>query len=312
MKIENPFHEGELQVQERAGVRAHSRRAAVVISDSIVKGALAFIGQQSMVVLGSLDEEQNTWSSIVTGVKGFIQATTDQLITVDLENTTINERDPFWKNIEVHPKVGMLIIELATRRRLRVNATLIVRTETRLELKVLEAYPNCPKYIQRRNLQATKTRKNSTTCVTTRGILLGDRQAQIIQKSDTLFVATAHPERGLDASHRGGKSGFVRVLNNKTLLVPDYQGNNLFNSLGNMAVNPRTGLAFLDFESGTTLQLTGRSEILWDYDEPDIDSNKETGGTRRFWKYTISSWLQLETSSGLEWQFVDYSPYNPT
>lgn len=312
MKIENPFHEGELRVQEKAGVSVNSRRAASVISDTIVKGALAFIGQQNMVVLGSVDDEQNTWSSIVTGQEGFIQATSDQLIHVDLAHATINEKDPFWKNIKNHPKIGMLLIELATRRRLRVNGLVIRRSDTTLKLKVLEAYPNCPRYIQRRNLEHTKIRETPVVYTSSQGTLLGDSQKKIIQTSDTLFIATAHPERGLDASHRGGMPGFVRVLDNKTLLVPDYQGNNLFNSLGNMVINPGTGIIFLDFESGTTLQLTGRSEVLWDYDDPDVDSHKETGGTKRFWEYKISSWLQIEKSSSLEWKFVDYSPYNPT
>ncbi len=64
MKIENPYHEGELKVQERLGVLSEGENNAKVIHDSIVKGALRYIGQQPMAVLGSLDHEQNVWASV--------------------------------------------------------------------------------------------------------------------------------------------------------------------------------------------------------------------------------------------------------
>ena len=82
-----------------------------------------------------------------------------------------------------------------------------------------------------------------------------------IRAADTFFLGTTHPTRGADASHRGGHSGFVRVEDDQTLWWPDYQGNNMFNSLGNLAVDTIAALLFIDFTTGRTLHLTGRAVL---------------------------------------------------
>ena len=260
-----------------------------------------------MAILGSIDQDENVWASILVGQTGFMQAATEQLVTFDLSKTTGNERDPFWKNIEVHPRVGMLVIELATRRRLRVNGNIRRSGEQQLALEVLESYPNCPKYIQRRAATKIQAGNRVATSQVLAGDALGAAQQAIINQADTLFVASAHPERGVDASHRGGKPGFVRIMDDRTLRIPDYTGNCLFNTLGNFVVNPHAGLVFVDFKTATTLQLTGQAEILWDAGDPE----NETGGTQRFWQLQIDRWLQFEKAHELEWSFQDYSPYNP-
>jgi predicted pyridoxine 5'-phosphate oxidase superfamily flavin-nucleotide-binding protein len=307
MKIQEPFHEGELEVQQRLGLHTEARQNSGVITDSIVTGAFRFIEQQRMVVLGSIDQDENVWASVLVGQDGFMQAATEQLVTFDLSRTVGNEHDPFWKNIEDHPRVGMLIIELATRRRLRVNGRIRRSGEQQLELEVLESYPNCPKYIQRREVTKTPAESRVAMSQVYEGDALGAPQQAIVDKADTFFVASAHPERGVDASHRGGKPGFVRLMDNRTLRIPDYAGNCLFNTLGNFVSNPRAGLVFVDFETGTTLQLTGRAEILWEAGDPD----EETGGTERFWQLHIDHWLHIENAHELQWSFQDYSPYNP-
>ena len=70
MRIENPYHEGELSVQERLGLLAEGERNARAISDTIVKGAFKFIGQQPMLVLASIDPEGNLWASVLAGKPG--------------------------------------------------------------------------------------------------------------------------------------------------------------------------------------------------------------------------------------------------
>ncbi|MCH8978716.1 MAG: pyridoxamine 5'-phosphate oxidase family protein, partial [Armatimonadetes bacterium] len=71
---------------------------------------------------------------------------------------------------------------------------------------------------------------------------------------------------GMDASHRGGDRGFVRVDSETRLMFPDYAGNNHFNTIGNLILDPRAGLLFMDFATGSLLQLTGRATIDWDSD----------------------------------------------
>ena len=306
MKIENPYHEGELQVQERVGVLDEGAQNSRVIQDSIIKGALRFLGQLPMAVFGSLDQEENVWASVFIGKPGFMQAENEQMVSFDLTNMVHNPYDPFWGNIDGNPKVGMLAIELASRRRLRVNGTITRTSDEVLKLQVEESYPNCPKYIQRRHITSPLNRFDWPPLTLVGGEILGPAQRAIITKSDTFFVASVHPERGVDASHRGGTSGFVTLVNDRTLRIPDYPGNSMFNTLGNFTANPRAGLIFLDFDSGRTLQLTGRTEILFDVE----GSTEETGGTKRFWRFHIERWLEISHAPQLAWEFVDSSPHN--
>jgi hypothetical protein len=80
--------------------------------------------------------------------------------------------------------------------------------------------------------------------------------------ADTFFVASAHPEQGVDASHRGGLPGFVQVLDQHRLRIPNFLGNSMFNTLGNFVSYLDAGLVFLDFDRSQVLQLSGRPEIL--------------------------------------------------
>ena len=307
MRIDNPFHEGELQAQERANELDEGARNGRVVADSIMKGALKFVAQQPMVVLGSVDDERNVWASVLFGPPGFVTAPDERKVEFDLSPAGINENDPFWRNIQGNPRIGALFLELATRRRLRINGTVTRPTLDRLILDVAECYPNCPKYIQRRNVQFEALQRSERASSAKEGQSLGREQAALIQASDTFFVASAHPERGVDASHRGGPPGFVEVVDERTLRIPDYAGNSMFNTLGNFTVDPRAGLVFLDFERSRTLQLTGRAEILWDLE----DTAGLTGGTQRFWDFRIDRWRESETHAGLRWEFLDYSPHNP-
>ena len=308
MKIENPYHEGELEVQERVGVLDEGAQNSRVIQDSIIKGALQFINQLPMAVFGSLDREQNVWASVFMGQPGFMQAEDERTIIFDLTNIIHNSDDPFWVNIQENQKVGMLAIELASRRRLRINGTISRISDDYLRLHVEESYPNCPKYIQRRYLTTALQEFDATSPASERGEVLGDSQHSIITKADTFFVSSVHPERGVDASHRGGNPGFVTILNDRTLRIPDYPGNSMFNTLGNFALNPHAGLIFLDFESHHTLQLTGHVEILYDVD----GSAEETGGTKRYWQLHIDRWLETGNVNQLAWEILDFSPYNPS
>ena len=308
MPVPNPYHEGELRIQQLDGVLQQAQGSGRVISDTIIRGALKFIAQQPMAVLGSVDDDQNVWASILFGRPGFMTSPDEKTVEFDLSQAGINPHDPFWTNIEQNPRVGMLLIELATRRRLRINgeASRPSADRLRLHLAVAESYPNCPKYIQRR--QTTIESLDGPNANSRRdGHALGDDQQTLIAAADTFFVASAHPQRGVDASHRGGPPGFVDVLDEGTLRIPDYVGNSMFNTLGNFAVNPHAGLVFLDFDRGRTLQLIGRTEILWDQD----DAESKTGGTRRFWLLQVERWREMGLPATVRWEFLDYSPFNP-
>lgn len=301
------YHEGELLVQQRTGEELQAKQNGGVISDRIMPGAIPFIAQQPMVVLGSADTDQNVWASVLFGRPGFVSAADDRTVDFDLSQAGYDEHDPLWANIAGDPRVGMLAIELATRRRLRVNGNLRRVDDEKLRLDVIEAYPNCPQYIQRRHI-AQLSGESGDGIEPRSGAILRPPQRASIGAADTFFVASAHPERGVDVSHRGGNPGFIEVLDERTLRIPDYAGNSMFNTLGNFVANPRAGLLFIDFDANRTLQLVGTPEIRWELDQP----NDRTGGTRRYWDFTVERWLERPLAHHIEWELLDYSPFNPS
>ena len=307
MLIENPYHEGELFVQRLVGETIQAQQNGRVISDTILKGALRFIEQQPMVVLGSIDGQQNIWASIIFGLPGFMKPLDPHTIHIDLTKVILHLDDPFWKNIQQTSAIGMLVIELGSRRRLRISGTIAQTALQHYHVNVLASYPNCPKYIQRRHLISSLQPCSTQVVSPHSGRSLTPAQQSWIALADTLFVASAHPNSGVDASHRGGNPGFVQVLNEQTLRIPDYAGNSMFNTLGNLAVNSRAGLVFLDFEQSRTLQLIGKAEIQWNLDS----FSHPTGGTSRYWDFHIEQWIDMEIPRLLHWEFFDYSPHNP-
>ncbi len=308
MRLERPYHDGELEVQRRLGEVAEGERNGRVVADTILKGALKFIGQQQMAVLSSESADGTIWASVLFGEQGFAVAADDQTVVFDLARAGIDEADPFWENIATSDRMGALFIELSTRRRLRINGRVERTSDDRLVLKVSESYPNCPKYIQRREIRFEKGQPVATVdAVRTRGERLDAELADWIAGADTFFVGSGHVDRGLDASHRGGPPGFVEVVDDRTLRVPDYVGNSMYNTLGNLMTNPRASLVFVDFERGRVLQLVGEAEVIWDGDDP---ANR-TGGTKRFWKFHVSRWRASALPGAVQTEFMDHSPFNP-
>jgi uncharacterized protein len=308
MRRRDSFHEGELFAQQQVGEEIMARQNAQIITETIAKSALKFIEQQRLVVLSSIDPQQHVWASLLLGSPGFIDSIDPQTIEFDLTKVSLNPDDPLWTNIQIESQIGILAIELASRRRLRINGKVAQITSDRLQLNVLESYPNCPKYIQRRHLvgnpDAAVPKQSSEPQF---GQLLTSEHQHWIRSADTLFVASVHPQRGADASHRGGNPGFVQILDDRSLRIPDYSGNSMFNTLGNLVVNPHAGLVFLDFARSRTLQLTGKVIIQWHLD----DANDATGGTCRYWDLTIDRWIETDLPRSLNWEFLDFSPHNP-
>lgn len=304
------FHEGERTVQVRAGEDAVADRNGTMMADSIIAGARGFIEKQFMVVLSSVDVDDYAWASVLYGKPGFLRTENGSSVQIQVAAEERDQADPFWSNIEVGTQIGMLFIELGTRRRYRVNGRVSRLDGQGLEVDVGEAYPNCPKYIQRRQLSLQDFAQEpdaSTSAMITGGRQLNEAAYTLIRNADTLFVASSHAERGSDASHRGGNPGFIQILEDGTIRVPDYHGNSMFNTLGNMESNPKTGLLIQDFAGNRQLQLVGNAVIRWDVDDQD----GATGGTRRYWDFTIERWMLRSVKQGLHWEYVDASPFNP-
>jgi predicted pyridoxine 5'-phosphate oxidase superfamily flavin-nucleotide-binding protein len=201
----------------------------------------------------------------------------------------------------------LLLIELSTRRRLRINGHADADGPDRFLLLVDHAYANCPKYIQRRAKVGDGAVAARDVAGPRRGTALSAQQAALAAAADTIFVASLHPGAGADASHRGGRPGFITVLGPSTLRIPDYAGNSMFNTLGNFAVHPAAGLLIPDFAADRTLQLSGEAEVRWDLGDPA----GATGGTGRFWDFHVTRTLELPLPVALRWDLLEPSPFNP-
>jgi predicted pyridoxine 5'-phosphate oxidase superfamily flavin-nucleotide-binding protein len=300
------FHAGERAVQSRAGEAMIADRNFTVMSDTVLPGARTFIEKQSMVAVACVDADGKSWASLVFGKPGFLSTPNGTSIRIALTSNQREPSDPVWEHMQIGSRLGLLFIELGTRRRYRVNGTVASIDEAAVEVAIAEAYPNCPKYIQRRHLRsqhelATRPAQNAGQALTA---ALGD----VIRQADTLFVASNHVEGHLDASHRGGAPGFIAFINNDTLRIPDYQGNSLFNTLGNLHLNPQCGLVIPDFAGNQLLHLNGRAVLHWDI----ADEAGLSGGTHRFWDFHIDAWRLRELPLSLEWEYLDASPFNPS
>lgn len=304
----NPYHDGEKYVQERTGERAAALRNAPIVGDSIPTRAISFLAEQQMLAIGSVHMQGTVWASVLFGARGFVSSPDERTVVIDRTWIEASPDELLWRNLRVGVDVGLLAIELGSRRRLRMNGVVTGIADKRIEVSVRDAYPNCPKYIQRRHVHADAARRADPQ-PSAYGISLDDVRIRVVERADTLFVASRHPTRGVDVSHRGGEPGFVRVLDATRLRIPDYRGNSMFNTLGNFVVDDRAGVLILDFERRRVLQMTGTAAVR--FDEQD-DPRQPTGGTGRYWDFHIACWVELPVVTPHSWELLDYSPYNPS
>ena len=305
----DPFHEGERYVQERAGEQEVAVRNGWLVGEAIPARAIPFLAQQRMLAIGSVDEHGATFASVLFGMPAFAYSPDGLSVVLDRARIHASLDDPVWNNLRVGVAVGILAIELHSRRRLRINGVVSTLDAARIEVRVREAYPNCPKYIQRRHVRDDRRVRRSESRPRTSGLSLDESRSLVVERTDTLFVASRHPTRGLDVSHRGGMPGFVRVVDPIRLRIPDYRGNGMFNTLGNFTVDDRAGLVFVDFDRGSLLQMTGTAAVHFDEAE---DPRQPTGGTGRYWDFHVDRWLELAIPTPIASEFLDYSAHNPT
>ncbi|WP_157264302.1 pyridoxamine 5'-phosphate oxidase family protein [Azohydromonas aeria] len=286
-----PFHAGEQALQARVGVLDRMQQIGRrVIRDHMPEEHRELFQKLPFMLLGALDSAQRPWASMLAGEPGFITAPDAYSLRIA---ALPHAQDALTDAVQAGVQVGLLGIELATRRRNRMNGPVVERGEGYFGVQVQQSFGNCPKYIQARELRLQPETPASGPALVTTGPLAAEAAACIAQ-ADTFFIATAAADAalgstaangGVDVSHRGGKPGFVRVTqeNGHTVLTsPDFVGNFFFNTLGNLQVNPRAGLLFVDFAQGHLLQLTGEAQVIWEGKELAAFA-----GARRLLKFRV-------------------------
>jgi predicted pyridoxine 5'-phosphate oxidase superfamily flavin-nucleotide-binding protein len=297
--MENPFHLGELLVQAKAGVGAPG---AGGIRGFMPEQHRDFFALLPYLFIATTDEEGWPVATVLTGRPGFIQSPDPNTLTVA---ALPREGEPGAEQFTAGRPFGALGLDFATRRRNRANGRITAAGQGGLTLEVLQSFGNCPQYIQTR---AVTPGPPSTLPAEAIAFPNAEALAQIA-RADTMFVATnagrqdgAAENGGVDISHRGGLPGFVKVEGD-VLTVPDFRGNRFFNTLGNLVLDPRAALLFVDFETGDLLHLQGRVEIDW---EPPTGDWPE--GVQRQWRFTVERAWRRPAALPLRWTFGDYSP----
>lgn len=292
----SPFHPGEQEVQARLGVRDIEDWARKVVRPHLPEEHRAFHTAMPFLVVAARDEQGRPWPTLLAGREGFVTSPDPRSLVMDAKPVPGDALDgAFVPGADL----GILGIELATRRRNRVNGRIREDASGAIALAVEQTFGNCPQYIRERQWRYVEGAPAATP---TRGRRLTRSQSEWIASADTFFIASGHrgedenPAYGMDASHRGGEPGFVQVVGETRLVFPDYAGNNHLNTIGNLVLDPRAGFLFVDFETGSLLQLTGRATIDW-----DSDAVAQFPGARRLVIFDVEEIVELPAAVPLRW-----------
>ncbi|WP_063860352.1 MULTISPECIES: pyridoxamine 5'-phosphate oxidase family protein [unclassified Paenibacillus] len=299
--MQEVYHEGELIVQNRTGESSIAAQNAKMVGNRFSNGIINFLITQQFAVLSSTDGKGNVWVTFLTGEPGFVEELDEQRMVIRAGLIT---GDPLASESKEQKQIGLLVIDTKRRIRLRVNGTAIMEMGQFI-VTAHQIYGNCPKYIQKRSLCSEKDAYRMLKSEQ-RSKELSQQHVEWITQADTFYIGSTNDRGEMDASHRGGNPGFVHVVNAETLMFPDYFGNSMFNTLGNIQSNPSSGLLFIDYDHGHSLQLTGLAEIIWD--EAAIASFPGAGRVVRF---EIRDVVQLNNATELWWEDTEMSPFNP-
>jgi len=301
----SPFHEGEREVQARAGALERMRTVgARGIRPAMPEQHRTFFQQLPFVAIGAVDGEGQPWASMLTGPPGFVGSPDDRHLDVRAGHLL---GDPLAGRLVPGAAVGLLGIELHTRRRNRANGVVERADADGFSLAVRQSFGNCPQYIQLRGLRMADGPSEPTVCRD--GTELDGDSARLVGEADTFFIATASTDGsggwtdGADVSHRGGNHGFVRVEDGRTLLVPDFVGNFFFNTLGNIVRQPRVGLLFPDFATGDLLYVAASGEVVWD--GPEL---RAFAGAERLLRLRVSRTRHVASSLPMRFSPPEFSP----
>ena len=294
--VGSPFHADEIMAQQLA--RVHTNGAG--IRSFMPDQHREFFAQMRYLFVSVADPAGWPIATILTGAPGFVRAATPVTLRVDALPLA---SDPATPGFAVGNEIGILGLDLATRRRNRANGHITEVAEDGFAVAVSQSFGNCAQYIQTRTI-----RRSEGAGVASVDEIAGldDFGRRLIAASDTFLVASrsradARPEGGLDVSHRGGRPGFVRVDGN-ALSIPDFKGNRFFNTLGNFLGDNRAGLLFVDFDAGDVLQAIGTVTIDWD------PSQVHPTGAQRLWRVEVARSWRRRGALPFTWDFGAFAP----
>ncbi|WP_117195548.1 2Fe-2S iron-sulfur cluster-binding protein [Rhizobium terrae] len=292
------WHEGETFIQEKLGVK--ERMASVgqrVVRDFMPDQHRDFYAQLPFIVLGSVDQAGDAWATVIEGQPGFMSSPSPAILDILASR---DPSDPASEGLADGLPIGLLGIEMHTRRRNRMNG-FVSTIDGGFRVDVDQSFGNCPRYIQLRDFTFERQPETSFQGEVEELPALDDEARAIIREADAFFVASyvdREDRRQVDVSHRGGNAGFVRVGDDGVMTIPDFDGNLFFATLGNILMNGKAGLLFVDFNTGDMLQMTGKAEVI--FDSPEIAAFQ---GAERFWTFKSTRIVRRRNALALRWAF---------
>jgi predicted pyridoxine 5'-phosphate oxidase superfamily flavin-nucleotide-binding protein len=294
------WHTGEQVLQQRAGVKERlAELGAQILRDHMPEQHRAFFAQLPLVYTGTVDDSGQPWASLLAGAPGFLHSPTPRSLRIEVQPLPGDPAAASWR--EGAP-VALLGLQAHTGRRNRLNGRIVEAGPTGFGIEVGQSFGNCPKYIHPRRAVFSPVQDEPRATRTTH---LDEAALRIVRAADTFFIASAHPAaarsrepaQGVDVSHRGGPVGFVRVQDDGSLLAPDYTGNFFFNTLGNLQLEARCGLLFVDHASGERLHVAARGTLL-----PDAPDPRQWAGAARLLRFEPREVVRVEGGLPLAWQ----------
>jgi predicted pyridoxine 5'-phosphate oxidase superfamily flavin-nucleotide-binding protein len=298
----SPWHAGERAVQRRVGEVELADRATGLVRSTVPDVAVEFLARQRMLVVAAAVADGMVWASLLTGPPGFLRVPQADVLDVAARP---GDGDPLHEVLAGPAPVGAIAIEPATRRRMRLNGRASPRGQG-LRIDLEQVYANCPKYIQQREVVEAAPGGATGSAGAVVGDRLTERQRRWVGEADTFFIGTADASGNADASHRGGSPAFVQVLGPDHLRFPDYRGNSMYMTLGNLEQNSAAGLLFVDWTTGAVLQVSGTATV--DY-TPEATAGAP--GAQRMVELRVARTVETLRSSRLAWGAVTPSRSNP-
>jgi len=267
------FHPGERLWHEQHGI---AERMAE-IGPRAIRAAMPdqhreLFAELPFALLGMVDAHGQPRAVLLAGPEGFIRSPDAR--TLELRFAYASE-PALVRELTPGAAVGLLGIQPHARRRNRANGVVRANSDGALVVHVEQSFGNCPKHITEREGRFEPQPDPAPRPATIGGAILPAVAQHIVASADTFFIASAAsasptghaPPAGADVSHRGGPPGFVHIEQTESgsvLLVPDYAGNYMFNTLGNLTVHPHAGLLFMDFDYGDVLSIEVDASIIQD------------------------------------------------
>jgi predicted pyridoxine 5'-phosphate oxidase superfamily flavin-nucleotide-binding protein len=296
----SPFNPDELAAQVLAGGGPRGSG----IRDFMPEQHQHFFAQLPYLFVGANDAAGWPLATLLTGHPGFVQSPD----SVTLRIAALPDAgDPAAEALAPDREIGILGIDFSTRRRNRANGRIQNLEAGGITVAINQSFGNCPQYIQQRIIASSRVEPAEGVSTPVEFFDHLDEAAHAaIERADTFFVASRSragrgAAYGADISHRGGRPGFVRV-DGDVLTIPDFRGNRYFNTLGNLIVEPRASLLFVDFETGDLLQLQGRAQVDW-----QAAAAEQIAGAERLWRFDVARGWRRKAASPLRWSYVEYA-----